>query len=71
MPWSPGRRRRVGHLRMMRATTPASALTTATPTPRGAAADYVARMCDQQSHQQGEEEHQAQFLVVAVLKTRL
>ncbi|GHD76510.1 hypothetical protein GCM10010317_093190 [Streptomyces mirabilis] len=69
MPWSPGRRRRADHLRTMRATTLASALTTATPTPRDAAAVYVARMCDQQSHQRGEEEHQAQFLVVAVLKT--
>ncbi|MER5921279.1 hypothetical protein [Streptomyces mirabilis] len=30
---------------------------------------HVARMCDQQSHQRVGEEHQTQFLVVAVLKT--
>jgi hypothetical protein len=54
---------------MTRATTLANALTTATPTPRDAAAVHEARMCVQQSHQQGEEDHQTQFLVVAVLKT--
>lgn len=54
---------------MMRATTPATALTTATPMPRDAEVVHVARMGDEESHEQGEGEHQVQFLVAAVLKT--